>query len=123
MKTKVLSRDTDDFPGGHAFHYRKDFMRQLFKGEVQPYIFHMSWTLNKDNKQKFFRQINEWYLKDECVASTAQKIAGGKIEPGGLVEACCSAEPIFSCFYSDKPSKFPCKDSPKIDVNGRPFWK
>ena len=123
MKTKVLSRDTDDFPGGHAFHYRKDFMRDLFKDKVHPYIFHMSWTLNKDNKQKYFRQINEWYLKDACVASTAQKIVGGKIEPGGLVEPCCSAEPIFSCFYSDKPSKFPCKDSPKIDKAGRPFWK
>ena len=60
MKTKVLSRDTDEFPGGHAFHYRRDFMRDLFAGKVNPYIFHMSWTLNKDNKQKFFRQIGDW---------------------------------------------------------------
>lgn len=60
MKTKVLSRDTDEFPGGHAFHYRRDFMHDLFEGKVKPYIFHMSWTLNKDNKQKFFRQIGDW---------------------------------------------------------------
>jgi len=125
MKTKVLSRDTDEFPGGHAFHYRKDFMRQLFKGEVDPYIFHMSWTLNKDNKQKFFRQIGEWYLKDTCVASTVTNIIGEdkEIGSGDLVEPCCSTEALFACFYSDKPSKFPCKNSPQIDKGGKPFWK
>ena len=124
MKTKVLSRDTDEFPGGHAFHYRKDFMHDLFKGKVEPYIFHMSWTLNKDNKQKFFRQIGEWYLKDTCVAKTVTQILGkgAKLEPGGLVEPCCSAEAIFSCFYSDKPSKFPCKDSPPIDKGKKSWW-
>ena len=42
MKTKVLSRDTDEFPGGHAFHYRRDFMKALFADKVKPYIFHMS---------------------------------------------------------------------------------
>lgn len=126
MKTKVLSRDTNEFPGGHAFHYRRDFMKDIFAGKVTPYIFHMSWTLNKENKQKFFRQIGDWYLKDECVASTSDKILGTKghaPEKGSLIEPCCSAEPIFSCFYSDKPSKFPCKDSPTIDKGGRPFWK
>jgi len=59
MKTKVLSRDTDEFPGGHAFHNRKDFMKALVEGKnTKPYIFHMSWTLNKDNKQKFFEQVS-----------------------------------------------------------------
>ncbi|CAB9514754.1 Nucleotide-diphospho-sugar transferase [Seminavis robusta] len=125
MKAKVLSRDADEFPCGHAFHYRKDFMRDIFAGKVEPYIFHMSWTLNKDNKQKFFRQIGEWYLKDQCVASTVDKILdkGTRFTQGSLLEPCCSAEALFSCFYSDKPSKYPCKDSPTIDKGGRPFWK
>lgn len=126
MKVKVLSRDTNEFPGGHAFHYRKDFMRQIFSGKETPYIFHMSWTLNKNNKQKFFRQMGEWYLQDKCVASTVNKIqgegGGGSSEVGSLIAPCCSKEPIFSCFYKDKPSKHPCKDSPPIDKGGKSFW-
>jgi Nucleotide-diphospho-sugar transferase len=42
MKVKVLSRDTDEFPGGHAYHFRDEFMKLMFQGKVQPYLFHMS---------------------------------------------------------------------------------
>ena len=124
MKTKVLSRDSVEFPGGFSFHNRRDFMKDLVTEKVSPHIFHMSWTLNKDNKQKFFKQLGEWYLKDECVAKTGSDILGDgtTVEHGSLVEPCCSAEPIITCFYKDKPSKIPCNDSPPIDKNGRPFW-
>jgi hypothetical protein len=100
-------------------------MKDIFAGKVTPYLFHMSWTLNKDNKQRFFKQIGEWYLKEECVAKTGAEILGEgvSIKRGSLVDHCCNAEPILTCFYSDKPSKESCKDSPKIDKNGKPFWK
>lgn len=42
MKVKVLSRDTDEFPGGHAYHNRPEFMREIFQGKAKPYLFHMS---------------------------------------------------------------------------------
>jgi Nucleotide-diphospho-sugar transferase len=42
MKVKVLSRDSHEFPGGHAYHNRADFMKDVFQGKVQPYLFHMS---------------------------------------------------------------------------------
>lgn len=124
MKTKVLSRDSDEFPGGHAFHNKKIFMKDIFAGRITPYIFHMSWTLNKDNKLKFIKQMGEWYVHDKCVAKTAKEIVGQAaiVQRGNLVAPCCSAEPIFSCFYKDKPSKKPCKDSPPIDHNGKSFW-
>lgn len=125
MKAKVLSRDTHEFPGGEAYHNRKAFMKDMVQGKVHPYIFHMSWTENKDNKLKYFRQLGEWYLKDQCVASTAEKILGrpGPVNPGSLVLPCCSAEPIFSCFYKDKPSREPCPNAPFIDkAHGQSFW-
>jgi hypothetical protein len=50
LKVKVLSRDMDEFPGGYHFHQRsKEFMKDLFAGNVKPFIFHMSWTSNKVN--------------------------------------------------------------------------
>lgn len=50
LKVKVFGRDAEDgnlFPGGFHYHKRKDFMMSMMKGEVTPYIFHMSWTKNK----------------------------------------------------------------------------
>ena len=62
--------------------------------KVHPYIFHMTWTKNKDNKKLYFQQMmGEWYLKDSCLP-----------------------EPNIVCHYRDKPSLISCKDSPPIDA-------
>lgn len=126
LKIKVLSRDTEEFPGGFAFHNRPEFMKSLMKGEVQPYLFHMSWTANKKNKELFFRQIGNWYLKDTCVQRSAfdilQVAVEGEVEPGVLVEPCCRAKPFVMCSYKDKPSLNPCPHSPALDANGKSFW-
>jgi hypothetical protein len=117
LKVKILERNTEEFPGGYTFHRKKDFMMDLFAGDVKPYIFHMSWTLNKDNKMYYFRQMGEWYLNEECVSKPLSKIEGG------TMDGCCAAEPVISCHYRDKPSKIPCKDSPAIDGNRPSWWK
>ncbi|KAL7531102.1 hypothetical protein ACHAXR_003850 [Thalassiosira sp. AJA248-18] len=125
LKVKVFDKlRTDMFPGG--FHYHQDWegMRAIVKGESNAYILHMSWTENKVNKLLFFRQMGEWYLQDKCIGSDASKlIEGDTVSDGSLVDQCCSKEPIFSCHFQDKPSKVPCRDSPKIDAKrGKPFW-
>lgn len=116
LRVKILSRDNDEFPGGFHFHRRRDFMREMIDGKVNPYIFHMSWTDNKQNKKNFFEQMGDFYVKKECVAKKTSEI-GDDIEM-----SCCSAEPLFKCHFSDKPSKLPCKDSPKLDKGRKPFW-
>lgn len=57
LKVKVLSRDTEEFPGGFTYHKRFTFMKDLFEGRAHPFIFHMSWTQNKKNKLNFFKQM------------------------------------------------------------------
>lgn len=124
LNVKVFDRETEMFPGGWHYHRKKDFMKKFIKREVDSYVFHMSWTDNKDNKLLFLRQLGEWYVKDKCVGKTATDILGGSssLEKLALVEPCCAAEPIFSCHYQDKPSKLPCKGSPNIDKGTRSFW-
>lgn len=124
LKVKVLSRDEDDFPGGHAFHNRHDFMKDVVEGKAEPYIFHMSWTANKKNKERFLRQLGGWYLKDQCLAKEASDILGSKEEttPGSLLEPCCSQDYLFECFYRDKPSIKPCKDKDPLDKGKPSFW-
>ena len=123
LKAKVLSRDEEEFPGGwHWNQHSGKYLRSFFQGDVHPYIFHMSWTKNKDNKLLYFRQMGEWFTKDMCIGKTqdniVKEVAGASV---GDLSSCCAAQPLFSCHYRDKPSKTPCKDSPPID-KGRPSW-
>ena len=123
LKVKVFSRDTPEFPGGYQYHQRSGkYMKQLFAKEVDPYIFHMSWTKNKDNKLLFFQQMGEWYVHDRCIHKTTTEIAASSTGEEGLLNTCCSSEPLLSCHYRDKPSKYPCKDSPPIDKGKPSFW-
>jgi hypothetical protein len=117
LKVKIWERNLEEFPGGFSFHRKKDFMKELVQGKRQPYIFHMSWTKNKDNKIKFYEQMGEFYLQDKCMGKPLAEILGGV-----SVESCCSTDPLIKCHYKDKPSKIPCKNSPPIDKGGRSFW-
>lgn len=119
LTVKIFSRDGDEFPGGFHYHRSKEYMKKFVAGEVHPYIFHMSWTTNKENKRKFFQQMGDWHVQDQCVG---KKIADMKM-PGkdNVTENCCTIEPLVECHYKDKPSKIPCKDKPPID-KGKPSW-
>jgi len=125
LKVKVFDKiQTDMFPGG--FHYHQDWptMHKIIEGTSNAYLLHMSWTENKVNKLLFFRQMGEWYVRDECISKDITKLMEGDVSDGSLIEQCCSIEPIFSCHYQDKPSKIPCPDSPKIDLKrDKLFWQ
>jgi hypothetical protein len=120
LKIKVFSRDLDDFPGGYNYHMVKDWMKQMINKEKNPYIFHMSWTQNKEDKLKFMKQMGMWHANDKCVGKEAKEILADY--KGPLSEECCSKEPLTQCFYKDKPSIIPCKDSPSKDGGGKSFW-
>jgi len=116
------------FPGGVEYHEVKDYMKQLLKrnqneldermgkemtypdlpeSEETAYIFHMSWTVNKNNKKLYLEQMGEWYLKEGC-------------NDEGI--ACCLPTPNITCHYRDKPSLIDCSKSPPIDPGHRSFW-
>jgi len=128
LRVKVLNRDMEEFPGGWHYHSRssKDFMKQLMNGNTNTQIFHMSWTKNKDNKVKFFQQMGEWYLAENCISKTKDSIVNSDSLKGSelssLMEQCCLVQPEVKCHYSDKPSKKPCKESNPIDKGGKSFW-
>jgi len=82
-----------------------------------------SWTTNKDNKLLFLKQMGLWYVNPVCESG------GGvtevkKLEDGAnLADTCCSAKPLVSCHFRDKPSIIPCNDSKMIDgADAKPFW-
>ena len=109
----------DEFPCGKHFHQNKAFMKELIQEKRSPYVFHMSWTKNKGNKIKFLKQMGLWNVNEECEGSQDLEQQGQSARP---TQSCCSAVPIVSCHYKDKPSLIPCKDSPNIDEGGLSFW-
>ena len=115
LRVKIFARETDEFPGGFHFHRSKQYMKKLVAGDVKPYIFHMSWTTNKENKRKFFQQMGDWYVQPQCVEKKLEDM------PTPVAESCCSLEALVQCHYKDKPSIIPCKDKPPIDA-GKPSW-
>ena len=141
LRVKVLGRDMDMFPSGHHFHRDVALMKKIIQEEVTPEIFHMSWTTNKRYKKKFFEQLGEWYVKDECIGKDAKTVLeldkaryqnstkgdtmvdidSGRV----LISPCCVKTPKVICHYKDKPSKIPCKDSPvyeDVDDYEASFW-
>lgn len=118
LRVKVLDKNMEEFPGGYHYHQKTGkYMRAFFADQVHPYLFHMSWTKNKDNKLLFLKQSGMWYVQDECVAKKPSEISSHD-----MATACCAAEALVSCHYRDKPSKIPCKDKPPIDEGHPSFW-
>jgi hypothetical protein len=67
------------------------------------------------------------HLHDHCIQTTADKIEAKDkdIDPdqdGYLIDACCSAEPLITCFYKDKPSINPCPKGKIMDAGRKSFW-
>jgi hypothetical protein len=61
-----LFLNLEDFPSGVKFHHDKAFMAKVTSKRHVPYIFHMCWTANKQQKLENFRLSKMWYLKDKC---------------------------------------------------------
>jgi hypothetical protein len=126
LRVKILDREMEEFPGGWHFNSpkKRGYMKQLAKGEANNFIFHMSWTSNKQNKIKYFQQMGEWYTSDVCIQKTKDKISGEQsgTSSSPLIQPCCLPKAEVVCHYRDKPSKIPCKDSPPIDKGRRSFW-
>eukprot|EP00804_Cyclotella_cryptica_P011471 CCRYP_016396-RA/>CCRYP_016396-RA protein AED:0.26 eAED:0.26 QI:45/1/1/1/0.55/0.6/10/2293/648 len=122
LRVKTLSGV--DFPGGYHYHRKKEieFMKDIVTGKHVPFLMHMSWTTNKDNKLLFLKQMGLWYVNEKCESGggvdEAKNLSGG----AKLDSACCSVQPLISCHFRDKPSIIPCDDSKMIDAKGKPFW-
>jgi hypothetical protein len=95
LRVKTLSED--DFPGGRYAEEKSkvEYMKQLYRGEVTPWIFHMNWTLDTKEKLKKMSQTGLWYVRDGCT----------ELDSSGGAEAasCCLAEPSIKCEIKGKP--------------------
>lgn len=118
----VKTLNTHDFPGGWSYHRRGNpTLREVVTNKHIPFIFHMSWTKNKDDKLKYLKQLGQWYVHEKCEKGDIVD----EVDSAGdefISKSCCAADPIITCFYRDKPSITSCKDSPPIDKGAKSWW-
>lgn len=110
LKVKILH--VEDFSGGREYHMNPSFMKHFISKRKTPWIFHMCWTKNKDDKISYLKQMGMWHVFGKCSID----------DFSDSMKDCCSSEPLISCHYRDKPSVIPCKDRPSMDGNGASFW-
>ena len=141
LKGKVISRDTWELPTGWHFQRPsnwKNFKEVLISGNnSRAVLFHMSWTNHKKEKIEYIQQLGQWYVNQTCFDAKqdpnkyehhltfryrrpegTSMVTDWSTVPYG---ACCLPKADFVCHYRDKPSLYPCRDSPKKD-NGAEFW-
>jgi len=113
LTVKIYPKEAEEFPGGLQFHRKKEVMKDIMSGNSKAYIFHMSWTTNKKDKLKYFQQLGEWYVNDQCIGKEAHEITGiasgegGMMKNGTLSTNCCSAEPYSNVTTVTSRARFP----------------
>ena len=126
LRIKQLSRDDTIVVGGWQFHKCCQLMKDVRLRKVTPYIYYMSWTLNKVEKLEYLGQWGYLLVSDHCMGKKASAITQNStsiscIRRQNLATACCVAESIVRCPFRDKPSKIPCNESPPKD-KGQPLF-
>jgi hypothetical protein len=126
LRVKIIENDSADgvlFPAGYHFHRQRDFMKRMVQGKENPYLFHVSWTVSKENKLLFLKQLGEWFVQPICENKAVKDLTPSNfVGELDLASMCCLVEPVVECHYRDKPSKIPCRESPSIDRAGTSFW-
>ena len=113
LTVKIYPKEAEEFPGGLQFHRKKEVMKDIMSGNSKAYIFHMSWTSSKKDKLKFFQQLGEWYVNEQCIGKEAHEITGiasgegGMMKNGTLSTNCCSAEPYSNVTTVTSRARFP----------------
>ena len=115
LKIKVYAREETLFPGGYSYRVDRSYMKKFVKGEIQPILFHMSWTASKTDKLKFFQQMGDWYLADSCTSISSHYNESNLRANIHAYSSCCLKEPTIVCHNPSTPSIIPCPNST--------FWK
>jgi hypothetical protein len=91
---KIFVLDQTTFPSGQAYHENKPLIRKIQAKTFQPYVFHMCWTDNRENKVVYFKDIKMWYLNEEedsrSICSSSNGMMSYVSIPGSdLRNRCC----------------------------------
>ena len=59
----ILILDDRDFPSGQMYHHQKEYVNEVKLHSKIPYVWHMCWTDNREQKVSYFKDIGMWFLQ------------------------------------------------------------
>lgn len=71
LAINVLDQTT--FPSGQAYHENKPLLKKIVARKFRPYVFHMCWTDNRENKVTYFKEIDMWYISENDPDNTCSQ--------------------------------------------------
>ena len=84
------------FPQGQIFHRKKAIMQSFVDGTERPYVFHMCWTANEENKLKYLKNLGLWFLKPTCSEDAFREEARAAEGNHLTLDECCAATPAWA---------------------------
>jgi hypothetical protein len=57
INLKILVLPDDQFPSGRMYHEQKEFVLDVKEHRKTPYVWHMCWTDNRDQKVNIFKML------------------------------------------------------------------
>lgn len=61
---QVYVLDMKLFPSGQVYHENKKLVKKIQEKTYRPYVFHMCWTTNREDKLVYFKDMGLWYLAE-----------------------------------------------------------
>jgi hypothetical protein len=93
---KVYVLDQQLFPSGQAYHENKPLVRKIQAKKYRPYVFHMCWTDNRENKVVYFKDVGLWYLTEaDATCSQPNHMLSYVLENPGkskILDRCCQRQ-------------------------------
>jgi hypothetical protein len=91
---KIWVLDEKLFCSGQAYHENKPLIRKIQAKTFKPFVFHMCWTDNRENKVVYFKDVGLWYLPDkeqDSMCSSPTGLSNLASIPGSNVrDRCCN---------------------------------
>jgi len=107
---KVFVLDMELFPSGQAYHEKKKYLAKILAHTYMPFVFHMCWTDNRDNKLVYFKEIKLWYVKEnDDVCNVAPKmlqhafLEGERGVKQAVMSRCCMKERYWQSLGTPPP--------------------
>jgi hypothetical protein len=90
---RVYVLDGEIFPSGQAYHENKPLIEKIQAKAFRPYVFHMCWTDNRENKVVYFKDVGLWFLPDDddtCLAGDSMLQYAMRAKKGQrILSRCC----------------------------------
>lgn len=103
---QILILDDLLFPSGRAYHENPKFVGNVLNYTAFPYVWHMCWTPDKENKGKYLGTLGLWYLPDKrkekglCYSSSQSKAFVDRSDKvTALLDKCCQIGSYYKGFF------------------------